>query len=31
MVELVVLAWVREIRMGLVLNEGPMEGNDVDD
>ena len=31
MVELVDLAWGREIHLGLDLNEEPMEGNDVDD
>ena len=31
MVELVDLAWAREIHFGLDLNEKPMEGNDVDD
>ena len=29
--ELMILAWGREIHMGLYLNEEPMEGNDVDD
>jgi hypothetical protein len=31
MVELVGLAWNREIHLGLNLNEEPMKGNDVDD
>jgi hypothetical protein len=31
MVELVDLASGREIHLGLILNEQPMEGNDVDD
>ena len=31
MVELVNVAWGREIHLGLNLNEEPMEGNDVDD
>jgi hypothetical protein len=31
MVELVGLAWNREIHLGLDLNEEPMKGNDVDD
>ena len=31
MVELVNLAWGRRIHLGLDLNKGPMEGNDVDD
>ena len=30
-VELVALAWGREIHSGLELNEEPMDGNDVDD
>ena len=30
-VELVDLAWNREVHMGLDLNEKSMEGNDVDD
>ena len=28
--ELVVFVWDREIRLGLVVNEALMEGNDVD-
>ena len=31
MVELVDLAWGREILLGSNLNEEPMKGNDVDD
>jgi hypothetical protein len=31
MVELVALAWGREIQLGLELKEEPTEGNDVDD
>ena len=31
MVELVDLAWGREIHLGLNMNEQPMEGNGVDD
>ena len=30
MVELMDLAWGREIHLGLDLNEEPMEGNDMD-
>ena len=30
MVQLVILAWGREINLGLNLNEKPMERNDVD-
>ena len=29
--ELIILAWSKEIRLGLDFNEEPMEGNDVDD
>ena len=31
MVELVDVAWGREVHLGLDLNERPMERNDVDD
>jgi hypothetical protein len=31
MVELVDLAWGRDIHLGLDLNEAPMEAKDVDD
>ena len=31
MAKLVDLTWGREIHLGLILNEEPMEGNDVDD
>ena len=31
MAKLVELAWGRKIHLSLGLNEGPMEGNDVDD
>ena len=31
MVELMDLAWGREIHLGLALNEEPMHGNDMDD
>ena len=31
MAKLMDLAWGREVHLGLVLSEEPMEGNDVDD